>query len=265
MIDDPSGAWTGPPEITDPRTAFDVAGRVVVITGGARGLGHAMSVGLARVGASVVLCGRTASDVERTVAEINRAGGRATGLTLDIAAPDAPGHLVETAVASYGGVDVVINNAVYSRSAPVSEVTSDEFDHAHATNVRAPVLLANVALPYLQQSEHAVVLNVLSVYTVMGGMGTGLYRATKAALEGLTKVMSKEWAEFGVRVVGISPGPFETSGGRTLEHAERVRTATALGRIARYDEIVPPVLFLISDAARFVTGTSMLFDGGMSP
>lgn len=249
----------------DPRSAFDVAGRVAVVTGGGRGLGRAMSSGLAVAGASVVAFGRTRGDLDDTVAEIRAVGGRAVAVDGDVADPDACRRAVEAAVDEFGGLDIVVNNAVDPGFSAVADITPELFDRVFAVNVRGPVLLCNAALPHLERSEHAAIVNVLSVALWVGGPMMGLYRATKEALWGFTKVMSKEWAERGIRVNGLAPGPFETSADTRKGREDRVRDSTLFKRIAASEEIVPPLLYLVSDASRFMTGSIVTIDGGVVP
>jgi NAD(P)-dependent dehydrogenase (short-subunit alcohol dehydrogenase family) len=252
--------------VTDPRPTFALDGRVVIVTGGGRGLGRAMSVGLAAVGARIVACGRTQSDLDATVGEITARGGEAIGVVADLADVDSLPAVTGAAVDRFGAIDVVVNNAVDPGLALVRDITPELFDRVMAVNVKGPVFLCNAALPHLEQSEHASIVNVLSVALWVGGPMMGLYRATKEALWGFTKVMAKEWAAKGIRVNGLAPGPFETTADtRGDGREERVRDATLFKRIAGAEEIVPPVLFLASDASRFMTGSIVTIDGGVTP
>lgn len=249
---------------TDPRQSFSVDGMVVLITGGGRGLGRAMALGLGRAGAKIAVCGRTVADVSSTVAQIESDGGSAIGMAADISDMDTLPGIVERTVDRFDRLDGVVNNAVSASFGAMLDIAPEDFDAATATNVKAPLYLSNAAVPHLMQSDRASIVNVLSVYVDIGGPGTALYRATKSALAALTKAMANEWAALGIRVNGISPGPFEMARPREPDHEQLVRELTAQQRIAAFDEIVPPILFLLSDAARFMTGATLVFDGGMS-
>lgn len=223
-----------------------------------------MSLGLARAGAKIGVCGRTVADVVATVDQIGAEGGSALAMAVDVSDLDSLPGIVERTVDRFGRLDAVVNNAVSAAFGPTLEISPDMFDLATETNVKGPLHLSQAAFAHLAQSDNASIINVLSVYTDIGGAGTALYRATKSALAGLTKVMAAEWAEHGIRVNGLSPGPFETATPREPEHERLVRGLTAQQRIATFEEIVPPVMFLLSEAARFMTGATLLFDGGMS-
>lgn len=225
-----------------------------------------MSCGLAVAGAQIVVCGRTRSDLDLTVERIRAEGGRAIACVADVGDRDAGQRIVDASLEAFGAIDIVVNNAVDPGLAPVDQVTPELFDHVFAVNARGPLLLCNAALPHLARSEHAAIVNVLSVAIWIGGPSMALYRASKNALWGFTKVMAKEWATYGVRVNALAPGPFETTAGtRDDGREERVRNATLFGRIADAEEIVPPVLFLASDASKFMTGSLLAIDGGVTP
>jgi NAD(P)-dependent dehydrogenase (short-subunit alcohol dehydrogenase family) len=265
-MDDGVGTGTDRFSVPDPRDAFSLDGRVAVVTGGGRGLGRAMSVGLAHVGARVVLCGRTRNDLDATVDTITAHGGEAVGVVADLGDVSSLGAVVQAAVERFGEIDVVVNNAVDPGLALVEELTPEQFDRVFAVNVKGPVFLCNAALPHLERSDHASIINVLSAALWIGGPTMGLYRSTKEALWGFTKVMAKEWAAKGIRVNGLAPGPFDTTADtRGDGREERVRNATLFKRIAAAEEIVPPVLFLASDASRFMTGSIVTIDGGVTP
>ena len=249
----------------DPRSAFDVAGRVVVITGGGRGLGRAMSTGLAAAGARIVMAGRTESDLDETVATIEADGGEAVGVRADVGNYDDLPRIVEAAVERFGGIDVLVNNAVDGYGALIEDLTPDVTERVYRANVHGPMFLAQHALPYLRAHRRGSVINITSVAVYVGSSGHALYRGSKTALQAVSRIMAKEWAPE-VRVNTIAPGPFETTFGGGWTEARRASTtaATPLGRIAPFHEIVPHVLYLASDASAFVTGTDLVVDGGIT-
>lgn len=252
----------------------ELAGRVAIVTGGGRGLGRAMAVGLAGVGADVVVCGRTAGDLDAAVAEVDAAGGRAVAVTCDLAEPATIPPVVKAAVDAFGGVDIVVNNAVDPAFGhPLAQSDAAFVQHVMTVNVTAPLLLCQAALPHLERSEHASVVNVVTAAVwARGGTrdparpstGNPWYRISKEALWSLTREMAKEWATAGIRVNALAPGPFETDRPRTPEIEEMIRRSTLLGRLGTFDEIVAPVLYLASDASRFMTGSVLHLDGGMT-
>jgi NAD(P)-dependent dehydrogenase (short-subunit alcohol dehydrogenase family) len=251
--------------VADPRDAFDVAGRVAIITGGGRGLGRAMSTGLARAGARIVLVGRTQADLDDTVATIEADGGEALAVRADVADYDALPGVVQAAVDRFGGIDILVNNAVDPSNGLIEELTPDVVETNYRTNVFGPMFLANHAHPHLEASGHGSIINIISVAVWVGSAGSAMYRGSKAALHGVTRVMAKEWAPT-VRANTIAPGPFETTarGGWIPEAAASAVAHTLLQRMAPFDEIVPHVLYLASDASAFVTGQDLIVDGGIT-
>ena len=250
---------------TDPRAAFDVSGRVVIITGGGRGLGRAMSTGLAVAGARVVAVGRTQGDLDDTAAAVAAAGGDVLTVRADVSDYDALPGIVEATVAHYGAVDVLVNNAADPYGALVTDLVPEDTERVYRTNVHGPMFLAQHAYPYLRASGRGSVVNVISAAVWIGTSSQALYRGSKAALRGVTRVMAKEWAPE-VRVNTLAPGPFETTygGGWTDDRRASTTAATPLARIAPFAEIVPHVLYLASDASAFVTGTDLVVDGGVT-
>lgn len=249
----------------DPRAAFDVTGRVALITGGGRGLGRAMSTGLAVAGAKVVAMGRTQSDLDETVATIEAEGGEAIGVRADITDYDALAGVVEAAVARFGGLDILVNNAVDPSNGLIADLTPELAERNYRANVLGPMFLAQHAQPHLAASGHGSIINVISVAVWVGSAGQALYRGSKAALHGVTRVMAKEWAP-AIRANTIAPGPFQTTarGGWTPELAASASAHTLLQRMAAFEEIVPHVLYLASDASAFVTGQDLIVDGGIT-
>jgi NAD(P)-dependent dehydrogenase (short-subunit alcohol dehydrogenase family) len=257
MAEPPDSASEAPPA-----DAFDLTDRVAIVTGGGRGLGRAMSLGLASAGAMVFLCGRTRQDLNETVAEVIRRGGRASSMVADMGLAEDIPQVVDVAVRTFGGIDIVVNNAVDPAGARLEDLSPDYVDRVLAVNFKGPLFLCQAALPYLEQSRHASVVNVLSVAVWAGG--PLMYRSSKLALWGLTKTLAKEWAPKGIRVNALAPGPFETSRERDAAREEFIRRSTLLNRIATYDEIVPPLLYVASDASRFMTGSVVHIDGGIA-
>jgi NAD(P)-dependent dehydrogenase (short-subunit alcohol dehydrogenase family) len=247
----------------DPRGAFDVTGRVAIVTGGGRSLGRAMSTGLAKAGARIVAVSRTQADLDETVAQIMADGGEAISVRADVSDYDALPLIVQTAVDSFGGVDILVNDAVDPYHELIIEMTPDLVERAYRANVHGPTFLAKAALPYLEASGHGSVINVASAAVFLGGSGCGPYRGSKAALMHMTRTMAKEWAPR-VRANTLVPGPFETTIGGGYSEALRAEAIahSPLERIAPYDEIVPHVLYLASDASAFITGTELMVDGG---
>ena len=247
---------------------FDLTGKVAIVTGGGRGLGRAIALGLARAGADVTVCGRKLEACEDAAREIRALGRRALPLSCHMGRPDEVDAVVERTIAELGRVDIVINNAATNPAArPLIAGTPDLFDKVYAVNVRGPLQLASKAAAWMADHGGGAVVNVISVGGLRPGATIGLYCSSKAALQSLTRVMAQEWAPLGVRVNALAPGPVSTDMVRAVEGTEFHRLmvdATSMKRIADPDEIVGAVLWLVSDASSYTTGSTIVCDGGMN-
>jgi NAD(P)-dependent dehydrogenase (short-subunit alcohol dehydrogenase family) len=251
-------------------TLFELTGRVAIVTGGTRGLGHAMARGLSAAGASVVVTGRKQPAAEAAASAIaDQTGGRCLGLACHMGDWDQIEALVERAYGDFGRVDVLVNNAgINPAFMPVSEITSEFFDKVYAVNVKGPMRLAARVAPRMAEAGGGSIINVITVGAYEGGPGIGTYSSSKAALLNFTRVMALEWAALGVRVNAIAPGPFHTdmmrgAAGNMEGFLDATANATLQKRIAEPEEIVGATLFLASDASSFVTGEDLRVAGGM--
>ncbi|WP_433502902.1 SDR family NAD(P)-dependent oxidoreductase [Pseudonocardia halophobica] len=252
------------PDPLDPRPLFNVDGRVIVLTGGTGGLGSATARGLAACGAHLVVVGRAADRLQEIVAGIQDTGGSAVGVTADITLAADRAAVVDTAVAEFGGIDVLINNAGVTHRVPVAELDVETYRRINGINAEAALFLAQAAYPHLKAHGNGSVVNVLSIGMWSSGANSVLYRSTKSALHGMTMVLAQESAPDGIRVNAVAPGTFEAGMGTAIS-ADRVAAQVArtpMRRRGRPEEIVPTMLYLASDASSYVTGTTLRVDGG---
>jgi len=251
-----------------PQDRFDLTGRTAIVTGGSRGLGRAIALGFAAAGAAVVVASRKADACRAVVDEITAGGGRALAVAAHLGRPEEIEALVAAAVEGFGGIDIVVNNAANPLGGPLTGVTPLAFQKSYEVNVLGPILLGSAALPHLERSGHASVLNIVTVGAFRGGDHLGLYCSSKAAMVNLTGVMAKEWGPLGVRVNAIAPGPFATDMMAPTyavpEFRRQIVDATIQKRIAEPDEIVGTALLLASDAGSYLTGSVITVDGGTS-
>lgn len=244
-----------------------MSGRVVIVTGGTRGIGRALAEGYVSAGAKVVVASRKADACKETEQHLRSLGGDAIGVPTHMGELDALAELVGRTVDEFGGVDVVVNNAATGLAQPIGEFTPEAWQKSFDVNLRGPVFLTQEAIPHLKQSEHAAVLNIISGAAFMFSSFVSLYAAGKAALLAQTRSAAAELAPFGVRVNALAPGTVDTDMVRanSPERQAVMADIMLLKRMADPDEMVGPALLLTSDAGSFITGQVLLVDGGMVP
>ncbi|MFB6236322.1 MAG: SDR family NAD(P)-dependent oxidoreductase [Halopenitus sp.] len=252
----------------DPSDALpDLSGITAIVTGGGRGIGRAITLGLAEAGANVVPSARTKREVETVAEEARQIGVDAHGITADVTDDDAVDDMVADTVEEFGGVDVLVNNAGFNPGHAIGKPGEEEPDGVEDVldvNLRGAFRTVRAAAPHLEEANGAVV-NVASVAGLVGLPRQHPYVASKHGLVGITKSMALDWAP-DVRVNGVAPGYVATELTEPVQENEDVHQSivdrTPLDRFAEPAEIAGPVVFLASDAASFVTGETLAADGG---
>ena len=241
-------------------------GQVAIVTGGGKGIGQAIALGLADAGAKVVVTARTREEIEAVVAQIKANGGEATAMVTDLMVTEQISRLVETTLETYHRVDILVNNAARSFLRPLMEFREDGFDKIFNTNVKAVFLLSREAARFMMAHGGGRIINISTVGAVRGGAGMGIYHASKAALNMLTKCMAVEWAPYNINVNAVGPGFTRTAFSEPIwsnpEVEKMIATRIPKGRIAEPEEIVGAVLFLCSEDAGYITGETIYVDGG---
>ena len=234
-------------------------GSTALVTGATAGIGYAIALELARQGAEVVVHGRNAERGAKAVQQIENAGGKARFVAADLSDADD----VRRLAAEAGEVDILVNNAGVYEFATTFDSADADFDAHFDTNVRAPYILVQKLVPGMVERGNGSVVNISSVVASTPSADAGLYGASKAALDLLTKLWADEFGAAGVRVNSIAPGPTETEGtsgfADLLEGLGRTR---ALQRIGQPDEIARAVAFIASPAASYINGVVLPVDGG---
>ncbi|CAI8829862.1 MULTISPECIES: SDR family NAD(P)-dependent oxidoreductase [Pseudomonas] len=245
----------------------DLADKVVIITGGGRGLGRTIADGFAKQGATVVLVGRSLEQLNIAVREINEAGGKAAAFQADIADEDSVSALCKSVHDTYGRIDVLVNNAGINPWYKSAENTTlQEWRQIIDVNLTGVFLTCKYAGQLMLNAGQGSIINITSVAGRVGLAKTTAYCAAKGGVEMLTRQLALEWAARGIRVNAVAPGYFATDlteGLRTHPVlGRRVMDRTPLGRFGELQEIVGASLFLASSAASYVTGHSLAVDGG---
>ncbi|MDP6979002.1 MAG: SDR family oxidoreductase [Myxococcota bacterium] len=247
---------------------FDLSGKIAIVTGGSRGLGRALCLGLADAGADVVVASRDLKACDDVAREIEATGRRALAVACDMGQTEEVEGLAQRCYEHFGRCDVLVNNAgVTQAPGPLAETGSELFDDLYGINVKGPMHLASQVAPRMAQQGGGTIVNVVTMGALRPGGYLAIYCSSKAALVALTRCMAEEWAPMGVRVNAVAPGPFRTEMLEELEREspgfkEQSAEVTMLKRVAEPEEIVGPVVFLASEAASYVTGQTLSVCGG---
>lgn len=248
---------------------FRLDERVALVTGAARGLGRALAQGLAAAGATVVLGDRDLPGAERVAAELSGVGHRALATALDIADYASCEAFVARADKTYGRVDILVNNAAIDIIEPALATSSENWSRIVHVNLTGQFHCAQVAAKQMiAGGRGGSIISISSLAATAGIANLAAYSAAKAGVNQMTRVMAVELAQRGVRVNAIAPGYLENIMlGAEATHADpkkeaSIRQRTPMGRRARLEELVGPVVFLASDAASYVTGAVLAVDGG---
>ena len=245
-----------------------VEGKVALVSGGARGIGAATARLLAREGAAVVLADVLAEEGRATEAEIAEAGGKATFMLLDVTDEDNWQRVIDSTVATYGKLDVVVNNAGISGRAAVAETEEETWDRVMDVNGKGVFLGTKLAIPELRKAGGGSIINISSIYGIIGSETSAAYHASKGAVRIFTKAAAIQYASEGIRVNSVHPGFVDspmTAASHALPEVHNLRIErTPLGRMGTPEDIAAGILYLASDESSFVTGSELVIDGGMT-
>jgi NAD(P)-dependent dehydrogenase (short-subunit alcohol dehydrogenase family) len=245
---------------------FDLTGKAALVTGGSKGLGKAMARGLTEAGADVVISSRHEDELRPALEEILRGTGRRGHYVVaDMARRAEADRLAREALQKLGKIDILINNAGTNTPQPVEEIKDADWDRVLEINLNSVMALTRALVPQMKARRWGRVIHIASIMGLVSKAGRDAYSATKAALIGMARASALELGGFGVTVNCLAPGPFLTDlPGRLLSAAEKEAFAqmTALGRWGEPRELVGPALLLASDAGSYITGETLVVDGG---
>ena len=251
---------------------YDLSGRSALVTGGGRGIGRHIAIGLAEAGARVFVASRKLAACEAVAAEIEGAGGRAMALEADVSRPGDCERLLARVLEATDRLHVLVNNAARVWAAPILEYPLEAWDRVFELNVRGLFALSQLAARHMRERGGGSIVHVGSVSAWRGAPDAEqpvvAYNASKGAVAALTVDMAVKLAPFGIRVNCLAPGPFDTDMMNHIRHdPERMREYlkhVPLGRAGGEDDVKGAVVFLASEASRFVTGQLLVVDGGVS-
>lgn len=252
---------------------FRLDSQVAIVTGGGTGIGKAIALEFARAGAHVVVGSRKLGSLEAVAHAIRDLGQRSLAIAVDVRNPEQIDHLVAETLAEFGRLDILVNNAGASFVSPVEAITPNGWNAVVGTNLTGVFLCCRAAGPHMMRQKKGVILNISSIAGKYGSTVMAHYAAAKAGVVNFTKSLALAWAEHGIRVNAIAPGPIVTEGyegvlregGGRSETVDQVAERVAMRRWGRPEEVAYPALFLVSEAASYITGTTLFVDGGPVP
>ena len=247
---------------------FDLTGKAALVTGGSRGLGLTFAKALAAAGADVAITSRTLESLEGPSREIEALGRRAIPLVLDVRDHASIEDAIDKARAALGRIDILVNNAGCNIRKPALDVTWDDWNTILDTNLRGPFFVAQAVARYMIPRRYGRIVNIGSVTSVAGYAGLGPYGASRGGIKQLTMSLADDWGPHGITVNCLAPGWFKTKQNQVMYEdkgwVEYLVDRIPLKRPGAYDDLEGAIVFLASDASAYITGQTLLVDGGIT-
>jgi len=248
-------------------THMELSGQIAVITGGTRGIGRAIALGLAEAGANIVFNYKhNQTDCDALIAEITRLGKKVMGIRADVTRAKDIENMFNAAINEFGGIDILVNNAGGSLKKKVIEMEEREWDEILDLNLKGPFLCARAALPSMVKKQSGKIINISSNYGVTPAFERSHYAAAKAGLIAFSKSLALEAAPYHINVNVVAPGPTDTPRWRSKHTQEWIADRSAqipMGRVAQPEDVAGCVLFLVSGAGSYITGQTIHVNGGL--
>jgi NAD(P)-dependent dehydrogenase (short-subunit alcohol dehydrogenase family) len=242
---------------------FKLDGRTAIVTGAGRGIGKAIALGLADAGANVAVAARTLSEIEQTVREIEKIGKKAAAIPTDVRFSDQVQQLVKKTTDTFGGLDILINNAGGMFTLSLLEMSENAWDAMLRENLKPVFLCSQAVAKEMKSRGKGVIVNIASIVGTHSQPLNAAYAASKAAIINLTQTMAEDWAKYNIRVNAIAPGHIDTSKLGPIYGNKKIRmNDIPLGRPGQPEDISGAAIYLASDASLYVTGQTMVIDGG---
>lgn len=246
---------------------FSLNGKVALITGGSRGIGRATALGFARFGADIAVASRTLPDLETVANEIRGLGKRALAVAAHVGKLEQINSLVQTVYKEFGRIDILVNAAGTSPAlSPMLDIEERLWDSIMNLNLKGLVFVSQAAARLMKEHGGSII-NIASINSYMHEPNIGVYAISKAAVVQATKIMAEEWAKYNIRVNAVAPGQIHTRLGDSIfeampEYKKVFLERVPMRRLGEPDEIVGAMVYLASDASSYVTGTTLVVDGG---
>ncbi len=251
------------------REMFDLNNKVAIVTGGGRGIGLKMAEGLAEVGANIVLCSRKAENCQKAVQDLAKLGVKTLAMACDVKSPSGIQNVVDKALEEFGRLDILVNNSGVTWGGPTEDYSLEGWEKVMDTNMTGAFLFSQIAGRAMIRQKSGSIINIASVMGVIGTESDAAdaiaYSASKGALISFTKDLAAKWAKYNIRVNAIAPGWFPTDMTKwALDHnGKKILSHVPMGRFGEAEELKGAVVYLASEASRYVTGIVLPVDGGL--